>query len=80
MEFMLTSYSRSTASPEPIRPWPGTAFGPAGPSLRQLAPRGLSGQSLAICPALPQTRQIMLAVKLRCWGQSYFLWPISPQF
>lgn len=27
-------------------------------------------QSRAMCPALPQTRQMMLAVKLRCSGQS----------
>jgi hypothetical protein len=58
---LRTSYSRSTASPPPMRGAPG-APGRTGPSLRQLAPRCLSGQSRAIWPALPQTRQIMLAV------------------
>src|SRR5690606_35048690 len=48
-----TSYSRSTASPTPGR---------LGPSLRQLAPLCLSGQSRAMWPAFPQTRQMMLAV------------------
>jgi hypothetical protein len=58
---LRTSYSRSTASPPPMRGAPG-APGRTGPSLRQLAPRCLSGQSRAIWPALPQTRQMMLAV------------------
>ena len=31
----------------------------------------LTIQSRAMCPALPQTRHMMLAVKLRCSGQSY---------
>ena len=33
-------------------------------------PRCRSGQSRAMWPALPQTRQMMLAVKFRCSGQS----------
>ena len=40
----------------------------------------LTVQSRAMCPALPQTRQMMLAVKFFCSGQSYLRWPTPPQF
>ena len=69
----LTSISRSTASPVPIARGPRRSG--AGP-LRQSLPLWRSGQSRAMWPALPQTRQMMLAVKLRCSGQSYLRCPI----